>query len=216
MARETPFVELFVSLCTAQHLRWTGFCTDTRTSSDSADGGTVRSHCQGSAHTWRMLLVGPGDSSSHLNTWAAFGRVSRCGSAMLFPVAHSCRLAHPLNLCLYQAQLACQKRPLTSFLAKHSGTWPPCTSIILPHAGCISLLSRTDSLLSTMLRAVYLNGVSERKIGGELQVAQPHARHWASPVALGEPPLDAEPAQLLYELPSGKSCHPRAQSPTMT
>lgn len=38
-----------------------------------------------------MLL---GVSSSHLKTWAAFGRVSRWGKAMLLPVAHSWKYKH--------------------------------------------------------------------------------------------------------------------------
>ena len=39
----------------------------------------------------------------------------------------------------------------------------------------------------------YLDGIAERKVGRELQVAQAHARDRAGPVALGQPALDAHP-----------------------
>ena len=37
----------------------------------------------------------------------------------------------------------------------------------------------------------YLDGIAEREVGRELQVAQAHACDWAGPVALGQPALDA-------------------------
>ena len=39
----------------------------------------------------------------------------------------------------------------------------------------------------------YLDGIAEREVGRELQVAQAHARDRAGPVALGQPALDAHP-----------------------
>ena len=40
---------------------------------------------------------------------------------------------------------------------------------------------------------MYLNGIAQRKVWGELQVAQAHASDWAGAVASGQPPLYAQP-----------------------
>ena len=39
--------------------------------------------------------------------------------------------------------------------------------------------------------SAHLDGIPEREVGGELQVAEAHARDWAGPVSLAQPALHA-------------------------
>ena len=118
------------------------------------------------------MLVGV-SSSPPLYSRELFTRPSLCGTGTPLCAAHSC-MAKPTSACVLD----------------HVSKLCPGVQQEEGKAQAWEVMQAGDRGGDVRQRMAHLDGVPERKVGRELQVAQAHARDWARPIALAQPALD--------------------------